>query len=194
MAKEKPPKLKMKGVPNKHLHARTTFLYQAATYLTLQSGPRVVATDFTKGQTSYSENSPLDGTTSLALELGSQLHTVSRKGQVRLSAEMKRSICKCCNTVLIPGCTATQAIVNDSKGGKKPWADVLVINCTFCGSTKRFPVGAKRQRRKAERSNKLEGSATQDLDTSTQSTSAALKTSTNQSPVPVDSDTPISIA
>ena len=194
MAKEKPPKLKMKGVPNKHLHARTTFLYQAATYLTLQSGPREVVTDSTKGQTSYSENSPLDGTTSLALELGSQLHTVSRKGQVRLSAEMKRSICKCCNTVLIPGRTATQAIVNDSKGGKKPWADVLVINCTFCGSTKRFPVGAKRQKRKAERCNKLEGSATKDLDTSTQSTSAALKTSTNQSPVPVDSDTPISIA
>jgi ribonuclease P protein subunit RPR2 len=35
MSKVKAPK--SKGVPSKHLHARTTFLYQAATYLTLQT-------------------------------------------------------------------------------------------------------------------------------------------------------------
>ncbi|KAJ4297468.1 hypothetical protein N0V90_005359 [Kalmusia sp. IMI 367209] len=82
---------------------------------------------------------------------GSDLHTVSRKGQVRLSSDLKRSVCRICNTVLIPGRTATQRIENESRGGKKPWADVLVIECTLCGSKKRFPVGAQRQKKKAER-------------------------------------------
>ncbi|PVI05839.1 Rpr2-domain-containing protein [Periconia macrospinosa] len=133
MAKDKPPKTK--GVPNKHLHARTTFLYQAATYLTLHSA------------TGASASVP----SSLALQLGSDLQIVSRKSQVRLSADLKRTICKTCNTVLIPGRTATHTVENDSKGGKKPWADVLVVGCTFCGAKKRFPVGATKQQSKAER-------------------------------------------
>jgi ribonuclease P protein subunit RPR2 len=186
MNKDKPSKSKVKGVPNKHLHARTTFLYQAATYLTLHSGLRPAAS-------SQVEDFTLDGPSSLALELGSQMHTVSRKGQVRLSAELKRSICKCCNTILIPGRTATQTIENDSKGGKKPWADILVIACTSCGSIKRFPVGARRQKRKTERSNKAENSTSRDACTSTRSTSPALQTTTDQSPALVGSITPSSI-
>ncbi|CAI6339378.1 unnamed protein product [Periconia digitata] len=138
MPKDKLPKTK--GVQNKHLHFRTTFLYQAATYLTLHSpaaGPVGSASSH-----AYSNR---------ALQMGSDLQAVSRKGQVRLSAELKRTICKCCNTVLIPGRTATHTIENDSKGAKKPWADVLVIGCTFCGAKKRFPVGATKQLKKAQR-------------------------------------------
>lgn len=127
MAKDKQPK--PKGVPNKHLHARTTFLYQAATYLTLRAGEP----------------------SGLALQLASDLHAVSRKGQVRLSSELKRSVCKTCYAVLIPGRTATQTLENESKQGKKPWADVLVLACTVCGTKKRFPVGAKRPKKKSER-------------------------------------------
>lgn len=147
MAKDKPPK--PKGIPNKHLHARTTFLYQAATYLTLrtsikgtESGVKVVLP---------SEAEQLQQPSPLALQLGADLHTVSRKAQLRLSVDLKRSMCKRCNSVLIPGRTATQAIENQSKGGKKPWADVLVVSCTRCGSQKRLPVGAKRQPKKRDR-------------------------------------------
>jgi ribonuclease P protein subunit RPR2 len=127
MSKVKPPK-KPKGAPNKHLHARTAFLYQAATYLTLQT-----------------DRSPL------ALGLGSDLQQVSRKAQLHVSVELKRSICKSCNSILVPGRTATQKIENDSRGGRKPWADVLVVQCDVCGGKKRFPVGAKRQGKKGER-------------------------------------------
>ena len=127
MAKDK--QTKPKGVPNKHLHARTTFLYQAATYLTLRAGER----------------------SGLALQLASDLHAVSRKGQVRLSPELKRSVCKTCYAVLIPSRTATQTLENESKQGKKPWADVLVLACTLCGTKKRFPVGSKRPKKKGER-------------------------------------------
>lgn len=139
MAKERQPKFK--GVPNKHLHARTTFLYQAATHLTLRAG----AVEPSEGG-----KPPVHST--LAQRLASDLHTVSRKGQVRLSSELKRSICKTCHTALVPGRTATQAVVNESKQSKKPWADVLIINCNLCGTHRRFPIGAKRQQRKGERS------------------------------------------
>ncbi|KAF2636409.1 Rpr2-domain-containing protein [Massarina eburnea CBS 473.64] len=128
MAKDKLPKTK--GVLNKHLHARTAFLYQAATYLTLHGSSNA----------------------GLALQLGSDLQTVSRKGQIRVNVDVKRNICKTCNSVLVPGRTATHEIENHSKGAKKPWADVLVVGCNLCGSEKRFPVGAKRQQKKTARS------------------------------------------
>ncbi|KAF1917083.1 RNAse P Rpr2/Rpp21/SNM1 subunit domain-containing protein [Ampelomyces quisqualis] len=136
MSKVKPPK--SKGIPSKHLHARTAFLYQAATYLTLQTSPNdTVQTpehlDQTHSQCSV-DCSPI------SLQLGSDLQQVSRKAQLRLSVELKRTICKRCNTVLIHGRTATQTIENASKGGKKPWADVLVLECKVCGGKKKFPV------------------------------------------------------
>lgn len=144
MAKEK--QTKIKGVPNKHLHARTAFLYQAATYLTLRGSVEQLETQ------KSAQRGPVSPTCSgLALQLASDLHTVSRKGQVRLSSDLKRTICKTCYTALIPGRTATQTIENESKGGKKSWADVLVILCTRCGTKKRFPVGVNPQKKKSER-------------------------------------------
>lgn len=139
MSKVKAPK--NKGVPNKHIHARASFLYQAATYLTLQIPP-----DKTNGQ----EPSPLNESavsnqSPIALRLGSDLQQVSRKAQLRLAVDLKRTICKTCNSVLISGRTATQEVENLSKGGRKPWADVLVIQCKLCGGKKRFPIGSKPQ-------------------------------------------------
>lgn len=84
------------------------------------------------------------------------LRAVSLKGQVRLSPKMKHSICKRCDLLLVPGSSATLVMENKSRGGKKPWADVLVITCMSCGTPKQFPVGAKRQSRKAERSTEAE--------------------------------------
>jgi ribonuclease P protein subunit RPR2 len=138
MSKVKPPK-KPRGAPNKHLHARTTFLYQAATYLALR-------------------------TSLLALELGSDLQQFSRKAQLRLSMNLKRSICKSCNSILAPGRTATQTVENSSRGGTKPWADVLVIQCDLCGSKKSFPIGAKKQAVKRKPCPETDFSATPNSD------------------------------
>lgn len=149
MPKDKTPKAK--GVPNKHLHSRSTFLYQAATYLTLQTS--------TAAEDLAQSNGALHTHHGLALQLGSDLQNVSRKGQVRLSSELKRTICKTCNAVLISGRTASQAIENASKGGRKSWADILVITCALCGSKKRFPIDAKRQVKKIERGPPLQTDA-----------------------------------
>ena len=176
MAKDKPPK--PKGIPNKHLHARTTFLYQAVTYLTLQAAKN---TETETKIAVLSESGPPQQAPPLALQLGADLHTVSRKAQLRLSVDLKRSMCKSCNAILVPGRTATQEIVNQSKGGKKPWADVLVVSCYRCGSKKRMPVGAKRQPKKRDRLPAPATTITSDME-GVKSTTPAVLTATEQNP------------
>ncbi|OCK78654.1 Rpr2-domain-containing protein, partial [Lepidopterella palustris CBS 459.81] len=148
MAKNKTPK-GAKGMLNKHLHSRISYLYQAATYLSFQSTTGGLQKASSELAPSISTKAVSSG---LALQLGSHLRAVSLKGQVQLSQNVKRSICKCCNTILIPGRTSTTTVENNSRGGKKPWADVLLVECTTCGSKKRFPMGSKWQVRKTERS------------------------------------------
>lgn len=87
------------------------------------------------------------------------LKAVSLKGQVRLTHEMKQSICSCCDMVLSPASTSSHSLENHSRGGKKAWADVLAVTCKSCGTVKRFPIGAKRQPRKADRVEKQHATA-----------------------------------
>ncbi|KAI9786430.1 MAG: hypothetical protein M1839_006890 [Geoglossum umbratile] len=93
----------------------------------------------------HNENaSPAIPNIPLSRRLLSNLRAISHKGQIRLSPHIKRSVCKRCETLLIPGSTSTHRVDNQSRGGKKPWADVLVVRCIACGTEKRFPVGAKK--------------------------------------------------
>lgn len=85
----------------------------------------------------------------------SQLQSIARKGQIRLSQDVKHGICKTCSAPLIEGTSATRFTENLSKGGCKPWAEVLVVKCNACETVKRFPVGARRQRRKQDRKAEL---------------------------------------
>ncbi|WEW61423.1 ribonuclease P subunit [Emydomyces testavorans] len=80
----------------------------------------------------------------LARQYASQLKTVSLKSQLRLPRSIKHSLCKRCDTLLIPGSTCSKYIENKSRGGKKPWADVLVVKCGVCGTAKRYPQSQKR--------------------------------------------------
>ena len=174
MGRGKPAKPSV-GVPNKHLYSRMSYLYQAASYLSAPHIHKVPPSDAqpsagvagehshepvsvprrpsTKGEFAASNSGPgHDESTSLtslnmplSRRLLSNLRAISRKGQIRLSPGIKRSICKRCETLLIPGSTSTHRVDNQSRGGKKPWADVLVVRCIACGTEKRFPVGAKRQ-------------------------------------------------
>jgi ribonuclease P protein subunit RPR2 len=81
----------------------------------------------------------------------SHLRSVSLKGQIRLSPAMKHSICKRCDSLLVPGSTSSVRLENKSRGGKKPWANVLIVTCCLCSAVKRFPVGAKKQCRRPQR-------------------------------------------
>ncbi len=149
MAKDKSPKSGGSGIPHKHLHSRLSFLHQAASHL---------ATATANNKKSLEQaNSTIDKRTPAVREITSrtchdstrlliQLRGVSRKSQIRLSPEVKHSICKRCDALLIPGKTSSESIVNSSKNGKKVCADVLEIRCNKCETVKRFTVGVKRGR------------------------------------------------
>ena len=81
----------------------------------------------------------------------SHLKAVALKGQVRLEPDLKHSICKKCDSLLIAGSTSTSEVENPSRGRLKPWADILVVTCTVCGTKKRFPQGSKRQMKRSKR-------------------------------------------
>lgn len=89
--------------------------------------------------------------TALSRQMLSHLRAVSLKAQIRLSPIMKRSICKRCNALLVTGSTCHERVENLSRGGRKPWADVIVLNCNACGTEKRAPVVAIRQTKKTQR-------------------------------------------
>ncbi|KAK5703979.1 hypothetical protein LTR97_002992 [Elasticomyces elasticus] len=183
------------GIPNKHIHARISYLQQAATYLTVQrerfndagliaDRPSIVAKDEAR-QHSQSLRDERPATSSkevkkneewkrkagldlpqsggLPLYLASHLGQIARKTQTRLHPNIKHLICRTCSAVLVIGESCTKRMENVSRGGRKPHADVLVIECTVCGAAKRFPVGAKRQKRKAARSRDQGQDQSQDL-------------------------------
>ncbi|MCJ1240063.1 hypothetical protein MMC14_008063 [Varicellaria rhodocarpa] len=90
----------------------------------------------------------------MACRLSSHLRTVAMKGQVHLSPTMKQSICKRCQSILIPGLTMSSHIENRSKNGQKPWADIQVKTCYSCGTTQRSPTRMRRQLSKKDRAKK----------------------------------------
>ncbi|KAF2237880.1 Rpr2-domain-containing protein [Viridothelium virens] len=171
MAKKKT----IKRVSNPHLHARVSYLYQAVNYLfPRQSNVPQVAITTGDGHPLHPRNHDkvgeqdgcsaqikqlpkADDQTSqgildkgrdgsgLSRHLITHIRATALKAQVRLSHQMKHSLCKHCDTLLVPETTSCCFQENRSKGKKKPWADVHVIECLNCGTQKRFPVGSKRQ-------------------------------------------------
>lgn len=128
------------GIPQKHLHSRISYLHQSAAYLAsaeemsrslipADSERQVHAAPFRKSTFTQSRH------------LLSQMRAVSLKAQIRLSPELKHSFCRRCNSLLAPGKTSNFRLTNNSRHGDKPWADVLVVTCGFCGAVRRFPIG-----------------------------------------------------
>ena len=153
-------KTKSTGVGNRHHYARVSFLYQAAALLATSTAAEA-GQDMSAGKTTAPkdvedgvggvggvggvEGPQLQG---MSRRLATDMRTVSLKTQMRMTPDMKRTLCKYCDTLLIEGKTCISTVENESKGGRKRWADVLVIKCKTCGGAKRFPVDAGRQLRK----------------------------------------------
>ncbi|KAI1779153.1 Rpr2-domain-containing protein [Hypoxylon cercidicola] len=143
-------------VPNRPNYSRISYLYQAASYLANRSqvtdpnsATQYSETTETKVEAESKQTSRIShADQALSRRLVTDLRATSHKSQIRLSPAMKRSICKYCDTLLIEGETSSSAVENNSKGGKKPWADVLVVKCLICQGVKRFPVEAPRQKRR----------------------------------------------
>ncbi|OJD26998.1 hypothetical protein ACJ73_01612 [Blastomyces percursus] len=171
------------GTGQNHIRARVAFLYRASTYLQSASVSNPSAKCIITNQTIQASNHgsptretvPNDKTSStdasreskqpqpqptqhvpvskLSRQLASQLRGVSLKSQLRLSRGIKRSICKRCDSLLIPKSTCMETVENASRGGSenKPWADVRVARCNSCGYIKRYPQTEKKSLKLAER-------------------------------------------
>lgn len=151
-------------IPNKVLYSRISYLYQAANYFAIQNNEsqnqqikettsKSSAEGVMNDESKVGANLITGPYQPLSRRLITDLRSVSMKGTMRMSPDMKHSICKNCQTLLMEGTTCTVQIENQSKGGKKPWADVLVRKCNTCDLEKRFPLAAKRQPRRPRRSN-----------------------------------------
>jgi ribonuclease P protein subunit RPR2 len=147
-----------------HIRARLDYLQKAAVYLqnAQQNTARQVISE-EAGNSAYAQNGlhstsndkkSTQGTSgakkttepmnNLSRVCVSHLRGVALKTQIRLPIALKRSICKRCDTLLAPGVNCSHEIENASRGGKKPWADILVVRCFECGTEKRFPQTEKR--------------------------------------------------
>lgn len=150
---------KNNGVQNRAIYSRASFLQQAATLLSLHRDESAAS----KGDSSPSQARPVvEGSSEaspradfqlqgMSRRLATDMRSVSLKTRIRLTPTVKQAVCKFCDSVLIEGHSCTSTVENRSRGGRKPWADVLVRRCHTCGRERRYPVSAEKQRRKTER-------------------------------------------
>uniref|UniRef100_A0A0L0NUH9 Uncharacterized protein n=1 Tax=Candidozyma auris TaxID=498019 RepID=A0A0L0NUH9_CANAR len=110
--------VKLPRVSKDH-YARTSFLFQAAN-THLQKGNSI-----------------------LSRAMARNVDQVAKRTVLKLLPHMKRSMCKKCNSLMVPGLTMTLRVENELKKGSAK-ADVLVVTCNECSTTKRFAIGQKR--------------------------------------------------
>lgn len=115
------------SVPKKDHHQRVTYLYKLGSLMTFKkvkselSGEKKRATDI------------------LSRVYLNHMDLVSKKSVLKMHPDIKRTVCKKCNRLLIDGLTSKTRIKNESRK-KLPHCDVLEITCE-CGTVKRFPIG-----------------------------------------------------
>lgn len=155
MARLKKDKNKAKdSIPNKNIHLRLAFLHQASLHLVRH---RDVAPDDVVGaKTPHEADSrSMYGNDASARHLLSHMKGIGRRSVIRLQRQVKMTVCKGCDQLLVEGATSIEAVENNSKNAGKPHADVLVIQCRTCYMNKRFPIGAAHQQGKNERLRKV---------------------------------------
>ncbi|CAI7574442.1 unnamed protein product [Penicillium viridicatum] len=138
-----------------HIRARLDYLHQAAAYFQDKS----TLAEGQIGKVHNNEHTSVAG----HIDPEDNGHTVDAQLHVcsvnqKKTQEPLRNLSRRCDTILIPGVTCSHETKNASRGGKKPWANVLVVRCLSCGTEKRFPQTEKRGKKLVER-RKEKGSA-----------------------------------
>ncbi|CAI7605831.1 unnamed protein product [Penicillium crustosum] len=151
-----------------HIRARLDYLHQAAAYFqgksTLAEGQNVKV--HSNEPTSVAGHlDPEDGHTGYTQQVCS--------GNQKKTQEPLRNLSRRCDTILIPGVTCSHETENASRGGKKPWANVLVVRCLSCGTEKRFPQTEKRGKKLVERRKEKDSAPVLDVNVPEVDTSAA---------------------
>ncbi|KAG7698250.1 hypothetical protein KL930_001911 [Ogataea haglerorum] len=118
MKKQNPAKTPRppKTVPKNDHYQRLGFLYQAA--------------------------ARLDPDSALSRMYLRNMDVVAKKTVLKLDPSVKRTLCKKCHRLQVPGRTASIRIENTSNA-QSPENDVLAVSCV-CGALKRYPIGRDR--------------------------------------------------
>lgn len=149
MTKEK--KSKTASLPQKNIHLRLAFLHQAASHLADKGRSDARTTSGVSKDSALEPNARSEISVAQPRYLINQLKGVSRKSVIRLDRNIKRSVCKRCDELLLDGRNSARKIENMSASCSKPWADVLIVKCGTCGTSRRFPVGASQLAQKSAR-------------------------------------------
>jgi ribonuclease P protein subunit RPR2 len=169
MGKSKSEK-KGEGVPHRHIHSRISYLHQAATYLSTISKASSESEKVHGG--ALSKQTPVsttpqrrNGNDGLSQQLLSHAKGISRKTNIRMSKDLKRTICKRCQALLVADLSSTQMVRNASKDQAKPWADVLEVRCNACGTVKRYPVTSGQRKHSVNFTRKESSGPTEETET-----------------------------
>lgn len=132
------------SVTNRDILQRMNFLYQASTYLSLQTPPKEFQGRLPaglKGKEKKEEmrrrNKARHSTApeDLSRAYVKSMKAIGQKTTMRLDPSVKRTLCKTCNLVLIPGRTELVRI--------KPWpgaGHAVCYTCMSCQQTRRIPA------------------------------------------------------
>jgi ribonuclease P protein subunit RPR2 len=154
------------AVIGRHNYSRASYLYQAAVYLASQaqnSQDAAAIQNIPKGTPMHSEHEK-KALENMSRQAITDMRAVTLKSQIRQNADLKRMICKFCDTLQLEGKTSVSTVENRSRGGRKPWADVLVIRCKTCDNVKRYPISAPRQKRRSLRDEESSAVPSQEQD------------------------------
>lgn len=111
-----PPKV----IPHKDHYARINHLYGAANLLAQNKRHSI-----------------------LSRHCARQLDLVAKKAVLKLTPAVKRTLCKKCHAMMIPG-LSVEIFIENLSNLKSPKSDVLVHRCMECNTSKRYPIGINR--------------------------------------------------
>ncbi|KAG6845084.1 hypothetical protein H0H87_000989 [Tephrocybe sp. NHM501043] len=142
------------GVANRDILQRLNFLYQAGVYLnTLPSAeastsltspkpnaPPITSKKAPAGKKRKRSNSHAAMASDLSRTYISIMKSVGQKTTVKIDPAVKRTLCKGCNSIMIPGSTAIVRVKKSPAHGH-----AMAYTCTGCQTSRRIPTPPKLQ-------------------------------------------------
>jgi len=153
------------SVPNRDVMQRLNFLYQASVYLNAVSSPvenhpttpteqaPIASTSTSTEEEPRRSKRRTTSTADLSRSYVQAMKAIGRKTVVKMDPAVKRTLCKGCGTVLIPGSTSTVRIKPSSSHGH-----AVTYTCTKCKTSRRIPAPPVLQSEPGDHHSSLAGS------------------------------------
>ncbi|GJJ06250.1 hypothetical protein Clacol_000441 [Clathrus columnatus] len=144
------------SIPNREAFQRMNFLFQASTYLNSvdashhggsqgessnggndrKAGRMTVGEASSRANGERCKNRKSAMLSDLSAGYIQDLRTIGNKNVLRIDPSVKRKLCKACNTVLIPGTTASVRI----KSGRNKLVKKVIYTCLHCNACRSIPA------------------------------------------------------